>query len=136
MKKTGGGSIINISSVAGLVGIAADTSAYAASKGGGRLFTKAAAVQCSKAGHDYNIRVNSVHPGFIMTPMLDKAIRSEAESTGKSYEEAKRMREEWAPLGRLGTPKDVAYGILFLASDESSYMTGAELVIDGGFTAR
>jgi 3(or 17)beta-hydroxysteroid dehydrogenase len=136
MKKTGGGSIINISSVAGLVGMVADTSAYAASKGGVRLFTKSAAIQCSKANHDYNIRVNSVHPGFIMTPMLEKVIRTEAESTGKSYEEVKRQREEWAPLGRLGTPKDVAYGILFLASDESSYMTGAELVIDGGFTAR
>ncbi len=136
MKKTGGGSIINISSVAGLVGMVADTAPYAASKGGVRLFTKSAAIQCSKAGHDYNIRVNSVHPGFIMTPMLEKVIRTEAESTGKSYEEVKRMREEWAPLGRLGTPEDVAFGILFLASDESSYMTGTELVIDGGFTAR
>jgi NAD(P)-dependent dehydrogenase (short-subunit alcohol dehydrogenase family) len=136
MRKTGGGSIINISSVAGLVGVAADTAAYAASKGGVRLFTKTAAVQCSKAGHDYNIRVNSVHPGFIMTPMLDKAMRTDAESTGRTYEEVKRVREGWAPLGRLGTPQDVAYGILFLASDESSYITGAELVIDGGFTAR
>ena len=72
MKKTGGGSIINISSVAGLVGMVADTAAYSASKGAVRLFTKAAAIQCSKAGHDYNIRVNSVHPGFMYTPCLRK----------------------------------------------------------------
>ena len=135
MKGTGG-SIINISSVAGLVGMAADVSAYAASKGGVRLFTKSAAIQCSKAGHDYHIRVNSIHPGFILTSMLDKAIKMEAKETGKSYEEVKSIREEWAPMGRLGTPVDVAYGVLFLASDESSFMTGAELVIDGGFTAR
>jgi NAD(P)-dependent dehydrogenase (short-subunit alcohol dehydrogenase family) len=136
MKRNGSGSIINISSVAGLVGMAADVSAYAASKGGVRLFTKAAAIQCSKAGHGYNIRVNSIHPGFTLTSMLDKALRTEAESTGRSYEEVKKIREEWVPMGRLGTPEDVAYAILFLASDESSYMTGAELVIDGGFTAR
>jgi len=136
MKKTGGGSIINISSVAGLVGMVADTSAYAASKGAVRLFTKSAAIQCSKAGHDYNIRVNSLHPGFILTPMLEKAIQTEVESTGRGYEEVRKIREEWSPMGRLGTPEDVAWGVLYLASDESKYMTGAELVIDGGFTAR
>jgi 3(or 17)beta-hydroxysteroid dehydrogenase len=136
MKKTGGGSIINISSVAGLVGMVADTAAYSASKGAVRLFTKAAAIQCSKAGHDYNIRVNSVHPGFMYTPMLEKVFRTEVESTGRSYEEVKRSREDWTPIGRLGDPEDVAYAVLYLASDESNYMTGAELVIDGGFTAR
>ena len=136
MKETGGGSIVNISSVAGIVGMVADTSAYCASKGGVRLFTKATAIQYSKAGHGYNIRVNSVHPGFIMTPMLEKVFRTEVESTGRSYEEVKRSREEWAPLGRLGDPEDVAYAVLFLASDESKFMTGAELVVDGGFTAR
>lgn len=136
MKKSGGGSIINISSVAGLVGMAAPTSAYAASKGGVRLFSKSAAIQCSSAVHGYNIRVNSLHPGFIMTPMLEKVFQAEAKSTGRSYEEVKRTREEWAPMGRLGTPEDVAYGVLYLASDESKYVTGAELVIDGGFTAR
>lgn len=136
MKKTGGGSIINISSVAGLVGMVADTAAYAASKGAVRLFTKSAAIQCSKAGHDYNIRVNSIHPGFIMTPMLEKVFLTEMESTGRTYEEVKSAREEWVPLGRLGTPEDIAKAILFLASDDSSYMTGTELVVDGGFTAR
>jgi 3(or 17)beta-hydroxysteroid dehydrogenase len=136
MKRSGGGSIINISSVAGLVGMVADTSAYAASKGAVRLFTKACAVQCSKAGHDYNVRVNSLHPGFILTPMLEKVFQTEVESTGRSYEEVRMAREEWAPMGRLGTPEDIAYGVLYLASDDSKYMTGAELVIDGGYTAR
>jgi len=136
MKKTGGGSIINISSVAGLVGMAPPTSAYAASKGAVRLFSKSAAIQCSKAVHDYNIRVNSLHPGFIMTPMLEKVFQTEMASTGRTYEEVRRTREEWAPMGRLGTPLDVAYGVLYLASDESAYVTGTELVIDGGYTAR
>ncbi len=82
MKKSGGGSIVNMSSVAGLVGMPADSSAYCASKGGVRLFTKASALQCSKLGHDYNIRVNSVHPGFILTPMLEKAMRASVAITG------------------------------------------------------
>jgi 3(or 17)beta-hydroxysteroid dehydrogenase len=135
MKKSGGGSIINLSSVAGLVGMVADTLAYATSKGAVRLFTKSIAIQCSKAGHDCNIRVNSVHPGFILTPMLEKVYRKEVERTGRSFEEIKKARGERAPIGRMGSPQDIAYGILFLASDESQYMTGAELVIDGGYTA-
>jgi NAD(P)-dependent dehydrogenase (short-subunit alcohol dehydrogenase family) len=68
--------------------------------------------------------------------MLEKVFQTEVETTGRSYEEVRRAREEWAPLGHLGTPEDVAYVVLYLASDESKYMTGAELVIDGGFTAR
>lgn len=136
MKRTGGGSIINISSVAGIVGMVADTSAYSASKGAVRLFTKTSAMQFSKAGHGYNIRVNSIHPGFILTPMLDKVFKTVVESTGRSYEEVKRSREDWVPMGRLGDPEDVAYAVLYLASDESKYITGSELVIDGGFTAR
>ena len=136
MKKSGGGSIINMSSVAGLVGMPADSSAYCASKGGVRLFTKASALQLSKAGHDYNIRVNSVHPGFILTSMLEKAMRAMCEKTGCSYEEAKKVREDLTMIGRLGEPEDVAYAVLYLASDESKYVTGAELVVDGGYTAR
>jgi 3(or 17)beta-hydroxysteroid dehydrogenase len=136
MKKSGGGSIINISSIAGLVGMGGDSSAYSASKGGVRLFTKASALQCSKAGHDYNIRVNSVHPGFILTPMLEKVMRATVEKTGVSYEEAKKIREVATMIGRLGEPEDVAYAVLYLASDESKYVTGAELVVDGGYTAR
>ncbi len=137
MKRSGGGSIVNISSVAGLVGMGGGSSAYSASKGGVRLFTKAVALQCSKAGgHPYNIRVNSVHPAFILTPMMDGLFRTEAERTGRSYEETKKLREDWTMVGRLGKPEDVAYAVLYLASDESSFVTGAELVVDGGFTAR
>ena len=136
MRKSGGGSIINMSSVAGLVGMPGDSSAYCASKGGVRLFTKASALQYSKLGHDYNIRVNSVHPGFILTSMIEKAMRASVAITGCTYEEAKRIRADSTMIGRLGVPEDVAYAVLYLASDESSYVTGAELVVDGGYTAR
>ena len=125
MKKSGGGSIINISSVAGLVGTL-DTSAYHASKGGVRIFTKAAALECSKAGYDYNIRVNSVHPGVIKTPMVEELFKDE---------EKMRTALSWHPIGRFGEPEDIAYGVLYLASDESKFVTGAEMVIDGGWTA-
>ncbi len=125
MKKSGGGSIINISSVAGLVGTL-DTSAYHASKGGVRIFTKAAALECSKAGYDHNIRVNSVHPGVIKTPMVEELFKDR---------EKMRTALSWHPVGRFGEPEDVAYGVLYLASDESKFVTGAELVIDGGWTA-
>jgi len=125
MKMSGGGSIINISSVAGLVGTL-DTSAYHASKGGVRLFTKAAALECSKAGYDYNIRVNSVHPGVIKTPMVEELFKDE---------EKMKTALSWHLVGRFGEPEDVAYGVLYLASDESKFVTGAELVIDGGWTA-
>ncbi len=135
MKKTGGGSIINISSMAGIVGTPG-TSAYNASKGAVRLFTKVAALECSKSCLDYNIRVNSVHPGLVLTSMVDAEIKEEASLTGQSYEAVKKIREDWHPIGRLGEPMDIAYGILYLASDESSFVTGAELVIDGGFTTR
>ena len=136
MKKTGGGSIVNISSVAGLVGMGGGSSAYSASKGGVRIFTKAAALQCGKLGHNYNIRVNSVHPAFVLTPLMDSLFHSEAKKTGLTYEEVKKIREDWTMVGRLGEPDDVAYAVLYLASDESSFVTGAELVVDGGFTAR
>jgi 3(or 17)beta-hydroxysteroid dehydrogenase len=126
MKKSGGGSIINMSSVLGLVGNFDHTSAYSASKGGIRAFTKAAAVECSKNGLDYNIRVNSVHPGVIETPMATPVFTND---------EFRKAMESYHPIGRLGDPTDVAYGILYLASDESSFITGTELVIDGGCTA-
>ena len=122
MRKAGAGSIINISSVAGLVGSRTSTS-YSASKGAVRLFTKATAVQYAKDG----IRANSIHPGPIDTPMGDQMwpdVQSRQEAIDRTV------------LGRIGTPDDIAYGALFLASDESSFMTGAELVIDGGATAQ
>ena len=122
MRRAGGGSIINVSSIYGLVGSPTST-AYHAAKGAIRLFTKSAAVQYAKE----NIRVNSVHPGYCWTPLTDP---------GYTAEEGRR---EWSleriPLGRLGNADDIAYGILYLASDESSFVTGSELVIDGGTTA-
>lgn len=120
LRRAGGGSIINISSIAGLVGLA-NIPAYQASKGAVRLLTKNAAVQYAKE----RIRVNSIHPGRIATPM-----------TAPLTPERREMVLSMTPLGRDGRPEEVAYGVLYLASDESSFVTGAELVIDGGFTAR
>ena len=118
MRKNGGGSVVNVSSIFGIVGSPAGA-AYHASKGAARTFSKAAAVQYAAD----NIRVNSVHPGFTDTPMtLDI----------HSQKEIRDAREKMTPLGRLGLPDDIAYGILYLACDESSWVTGIELVIDGG----
>jgi len=122
MREAGGGSIINLSSVAGLVG-AAYSSAYSASKGAVRLFTKSTAIQYATDG----VRCNSIHPGVIQTDMTKEAI---------SDSQFKAQRLDPTPLARLGQPEDVAYGALYLASDESSFVTGAELVIDGGWTAQ
>jgi len=127
MKKSGGGSIINISSMAGIVGTIDDTAAYCASKGAVRLFTKAAALEFSKAGHNYNIRVNSIHPGITETPLNEPLRKVEA---------IRQSLEARHPIGFLAKPIDIAYGILYLASDESRFATGAELVIDGGWTAQ
>ena len=121
MRQAGGGSIVNISSIAGLVG--GQTTAYGASKGAVRLFTKATATQYARDG----IRANSVHPGVIETAMTDRMLSTEA---GRQSAMARH------PLGRLGRAEDVAYGVLYLASDESSFVTGSELVIDGGLTAQ
>ncbi len=122
MRTSGGGSIINISSTAGLVGNLSG-GAYGASKGGVRSFTKFTAIQCAK----YGIRANSVHPGPIETDMIADNI---------STPEGRAASESRIPMGRIGKIYDVAMGVLFLASDESSYMTGSELVIDGGLTAQ
>ena len=122
MRKSGGGSIVNISSALGLVG-STGAAAYAASKGAVRLFTKSTAIQYAHDG----IRANSVHPGIIETPMTAGILADEA---------ALRANIAMYPLGRIGQSKDIANGVLFLASDESSFMTGSELVIDGGLTAQ
>jgi cyclopentanol dehydrogenase len=122
MRRAGGGSIVNISSVAGLVGSPGETAAYSATKGGVRLFTKSTAIQHASD----NIRCNSVHPGPIATDMIKDMLEDP-----EQWEQ--RMRR--LPLKRPGRPEDIAYGVIYLASDESSYVTGAELVIDGGTTA-
>jgi NAD(P)-dependent dehydrogenase (short-subunit alcohol dehydrogenase family) len=127
--KERGGSIINMSSIEGLIGEPM-TAAYNASKGGVRIFTKSAALHCAAAG--YGIRVNSVHPGFIATPLVEKGL-GRLPAAEREVMEARLLAE--IPLGTLGKALDVANGCLFLASDESRYMTGAELVIDGGYTA-
>lgn len=132
-KWPGGGSIINLSSVAGLVGASA-ASAYNASKGAVRLFTKGAAIECARLG--YGIRVNSVHPGLIQTDMADKLLQefSDLNQAG-GPDVVRRGIVQNVPLGRLGEPEDIANVILYLASDESSFVTGAEFVVDGGVTA-
>jgi 3(or 17)beta-hydroxysteroid dehydrogenase len=132
MKKSGGGSIINISSAAGMVGMN-NSSAYCASKGAVKLFTKAAAFECSKAVNNYNIRVNSIHPNAIDTPMLD-ALDALSKDDGQVNDMKARI-ENSIPLGRRGKAIEVAYAVLYLASDESQYSTGAEFVCDGGWTA-
>ena len=132
--KEKGGSIINVSSIMGIV--ATDKGAdYCAAKGGVRLLTKAAAVECATAG--YNIRVNSIHPGFIDTPLVKGAIaRGVEQGSMGSDNEAYELLAMLHPLGRLGYPKEIADAAIFLASGESSFMTGSEVVVDGGYTAR
>ena len=122
MRTSGGGSIINLSSIAGLVGSAYSAS-YNATKGAVRLLTKSTAIQYAKDG----IRANSIHPGLIDTLMASELL---------SDPELQIKRLASTPMGRTGTAEEIAYGALFLASDESSFMTGSELVIDGGFTAQ
>jgi NAD(P)-dependent dehydrogenase (short-subunit alcohol dehydrogenase family) len=123
MRQGGGGSIINISSQLGLVGTDHSSPQYQASKGAVRLLTKATAIQYAKEG----IRANSVHPGPIVTPMTAAA---------RADPERYRLMLSRVPLGCYGQPEDVAYGVLYLASDEARWVTGSELVIDGGWTAQ
>jgi NAD(P)-dependent dehydrogenase (short-subunit alcohol dehydrogenase family) len=123
LRRAGGGAIVNISSQLGLVGVDNSSPQYQASKGAVRLLTKATAIQYAKEG----IRANSVHPGPIVTPMTEARRKDPA-----SY----ALTVSRIPLGRYGEPEEVAYGVLYLASDESRFVTGAELVIDGGWTAQ
>ena len=130
MRRSGGGSIVNISSVAGLQG-SAFLAGYCATKGAVRLFTKAVALECAAAGD--NIRVNSVHPGIIDTPIWTK-ILSGGLAGGANTLDPDAMSEAAVPLRRAGQAEDVADGVLFLASDAARYITGSELVIDGGLS--
>jgi NAD(P)-dependent dehydrogenase (short-subunit alcohol dehydrogenase family) len=129
MRKSGGGSIIITSSIAGLRG-SATLAGYCATKGGVRLFAKAIAMECASLGD--GVRVNSVHPGVIDTPIWGK-IRPDTAGRNAPIDIEEYGRRA-APLGRVGTPQDIANGVLFLASDAASYITGTELVIDGGIT--
>jgi NAD(P)-dependent dehydrogenase (short-subunit alcohol dehydrogenase family) len=126
MAQGGGGSIVNLSSILGKVG-QPGTAAYSASKGGVLMLSKTAALEWAPA----NIRVNSVHPGYIDTPMVSGALQN-----SDNGNELKTLLISRHPLGRLGQPREIADAIVFLISDESSFMTGAEMVIDGGYTAQ
>lgn len=119
-----GGTIVNMSSIRGIAG-AANTASYCASKGGVRMFTKATALECAALGN--NVRANSIHPGHVATPLTAGAHVSD-EDRGALLADT--------PIGRKATPDEIADAILFLASDGSRYMTGAELVVDGGSTAQ
>jgi NAD(P)-dependent dehydrogenase (short-subunit alcohol dehydrogenase family) len=123
MRRAGGGSIINISSQLGLVGMDISSPQYQASKGAVRLLTKSTAIQYAREG----IRANSVHPGPIVTPMTERRRADPVQ---------RQVMISRIPLGRYGEPDEVAYGVLYLASDESAFVTGSELVIDGGWTAQ
>lgn len=131
MRDSGYGSIINLSSVAGLKG-APNLAAYNATKGGVRLFTKGVALECAQ--ERWPIRVNSVHPGVIDTPIWTK-VNPEYFEEGENAVDLDTMAAEQVPTGELGYPADIANGVLFLASEESRYITGTELVIDGGLSA-
>lgn len=128
MKETGGGSIINMSSIEGQIGDA-NCAAYTASKAGVRVFTKSAALLCAREG--YKVRINSIHPGVIRTALVDAWIKSKEDPEA----EYQRLVAK-TPIGCLGDPADVAYGAVYLASDEAKFVTGSELVIDGGYTAQ
>lgn len=123
LKKSGSGAIVNISSIAGLVG--GNGAAYSASKAAMHLLTKDQAIEFAP----FNIRVNSLHPGGVLTPMTERLFPADPA-------EREAMMQAMCPMGRIGEPIEIAYGALFLASSESAYMTGSELVMDGGLTAR
>lgn len=131
MREGGGGSIINMSSVAGLKG-SPNLAAYNATKGGVRLLTKGVALESAR--ERWRVRVNSVHPGVIDTPIWTKVAPNVIEPGANQLDMA-AMAEMAVPTGVLGKPRDIANGVLFLASDESAYITGTELVIDGGLSA-
>ncbi|MDD3761701.1 MAG: glucose 1-dehydrogenase [Nevskiales bacterium] len=127
--KTRGGSIINVASIEGLIGEAL-IPAYNASKGGVRIFSKSAAIHCARAG--YRIRINSLCPGFAETQLVAGALAALTPEDAQTFVERTLAR---IPMGRFARPEEIAAAVLFLASDESSYMTGSDLVVDGGMTA-
>ena len=133
-KKTkGGASIINVSSIMGLVG-GSEISPYNTSKGAARLFTKSVAIEFAQKR--IPIRVNSMHPGFVMTPLLQQGMDNAAKAGAADVDAMLSSLDQLTPIGRIADPSEIASGIAFLASDDASFMTGAELVIDGGWTAQ
>jgi len=128
MRRIGGGSIVNISSILGLTGLE-KLSAYCASKGAVRLFSKAIALECARDGS--GIRVNSIHPGYIHTAMMEDTCRRDYGDIPTGLAELGKLH----PIGRVGEPEEIAAGVLYLASDESKFVTGSELAIDGGYSA-
>ncbi len=127
MRRAGAGSIINLSSIYGIIG-APDIPPYHASKGAVRLMTKTDALLYAND----NIRVNSVHPGYIWTPLVEDL----AERSDQSVESFREQLDSMHPIGHVGEPDDIAHGVVYLASDEAKFVTGSELVIDGGYTSR
>jgi len=127
MKENNGGSVINLSSIYGIIG-AGDIPPYHASKGAVRLMTKNNAIIYAKD----NIRFNSVHPGFIWTPLVEEM----AKDSGEDVEKFRKDLDSRHPIGHVGEPNDIAWGITYLASDEAKFLTGSELIIDGGYTCK
>lgn len=123
------GNIVYISSIYGIIG-APDVPAYHATKAANRVMAKIDALLYAKD----NIRVNSVHPGFIWTPMVENFLKEQSQKTGMSAEELRKGLDALHPIGHIGEPEDIAYGVLYLVSDEAKFVTGTELIIDGGYT--
>jgi len=131
MKKSEGGNIVYISSIYGIVG-ASDVPAYHATKAANRIMAKTGALFYAKD----NIRVNSVHPGFIWTPMVEDFLKEQSEKLDVPAEDLRAELDSIHPIGHIGEPNDIAYGVLYLVSDEAKFVTGSELIIDGGYTTR
>lgn len=131
LKKADGASIVYMSSIYGIVG-APDVPAYHATKAANRNMAKIDALLYAEDG----IRVNSVHPGFIRTPMVEDFLQDLAEKTGRPYEEIKEELDSRHPIGHIGEPEDIAHGVRYLVSEEAKFVTGSELVIDGGYTSK
>lgn len=129
MQRQKSGNIVYISSIYGIIG-APDVPAYHATKAANRVMAKIDALLYAKD----NIRVNSVHPGFIWTPMVENFLEEQSKKTGMSVEELRKGLDSLHPIGHIGEPNDIAYGVLYLVSDEAKFVTGTELIIDGGYT--
>lgn len=129
MQKQKSGNIVYISSIYGIIG-APDVPAYHATKAANRVMAKIDALLYARD----SIRVNSIHPGFIWTPMVENFLKEQSRKTGKGVAELRKGLDALHPIGHIGEPDDIAYGVLYLVSDEAKFVTGTELIIDGGYT--